>query len=77
MCGAKPPKPPPIVERDPVAEQAKAQADAQLKANIETAAKRRRRAQSGGGMAATAIRAANLGGGAGNSLLAPTAQALK
>lgn len=77
MCGAKPPKAPPVVVRDPVAEQAKAQAEAQAKANAETAAKRSKRAMSGGGMAATAIRAANLGAGGGSpSLFAPKAQAM-
>lgn len=74
MCGKKPPKPPPVIERDPVADQAKADGEAQIKANAETVAKRRKRAMSGGGMAATALRAANLGGGSG-SLFSPTAQA--
>lgn len=78
MCGAKPQKMPPVVERDPVAEQAKAQAEAQTKANAETAAKRRKRAMSGGGMAATALRAANLGGGNDSrSLFRPGAEAMK
>jgi hypothetical protein len=64
-------KTPKVVQRDPVAEQAKAQAEAQGKANAETAAKRRKRAANGGGVAAAAVRAANLGGGS-PSLLAPT-----
>jgi len=78
MCAPKPPKMPPVVQRDPVAEQAKAQAEAQTKANAETAAKRRKRAMSGGGMAATALRAANMGAGNDSrSLLQPSAEAMK
>lgn len=76
MCGKKPPKPPAVVERDPVAEQAKAQAEAQTKANQEIAAKRKRRAQSGSGMAAQAIKAANLGGMSGGSTMLTQAKPL-
>ena len=74
MCGAAPKPPPPVVQRDPVAEQAKADAQAQQTANAETAAKRRRRAQSGNGMAAQAIRAATLGGADNSRTLLPTAK---
>lgn len=64
MCGSKPKAPPPVVQRDPIAEQAEADRKATIAANSETAARRRRRASSGGGgMAATALRAANLGSG--------------
>ncbi len=71
MCGKKPPAPPPIVQRDPVAEKAQADADAQMQANAETSTKRRRRSVAGGGgLASQAIRAASLGSaGAGQSLL--------
>lgn len=71
MCGKKPTKPPQVVERDPIAEQAEADRKAQMEANAATVSKRRRRASSGGGLAGRAIRAATLGGaGEGNSLLA-------
>jgi hypothetical protein len=43
MCGKKPKAPPPVVQRDPVAEQRKAEAEAQTSANAETAQRRRRR----------------------------------
>lgn len=76
MCGKSPKKPPPVVERDPVAEQAKAESDAQVKANLETAMKRRRRNRSGQGMAAMAIKAANLGGGNTNKSLLTQARPL-
>lgn len=46
MCGKTPAPPPPVVQRDPVAEQRKAEADAQVKANAELAHRRRRRQRS-------------------------------
>lgn len=46
MCGKTPKAPPPVVQRDPVAEQRKAEADAQIKANSEQAQRRRRRMRS-------------------------------
>lgn len=46
MCGKAPKAPPPVVQRDPVAEQRKAEADAQIKANAEQAQLRRRRRRS-------------------------------
>jgi type IV secretory pathway TrbL component len=73
MCGKTPKPPPPIVQRDPVAEQAKADAQAQQAANAQTADKRRRRLQSGNGMAAQAIRAATLGGSDNSRTLLPKA----
>lgn len=72
MCGSKPKAPPPVVQRDPVAEQARAEAQSQQLTNADAAAKRRRQAAGGnGGMANAAIRAATLGSaGSGPSLLA-------
>lgn len=68
MCG-KAPKTPKVIERDPIAEQRQAEAEAQVKANSETAARRRRRNASGGGL--SGMRAAMLGtGGEAKSLLA-------
>ena len=46
MCGKSPKPPPPVVQRDPVAEQREAEAKAQVKANQETATRRRRRGRS-------------------------------
>lgn len=47
MCGRpKVQAPPPVVQRDPVAEQRKAEAEAQVKANSELATRRRRRRRS-------------------------------
>lgn len=46
MCGKTPKAPPPVVQRDPVAEQREAEALAQTKANQETAQRRRRRQRS-------------------------------
>jgi hypothetical protein len=43
MCGKSAPPQPKVVQRDPVADEAKAQAEAQRKTNTETAAKKRRR----------------------------------
>ena len=40
MCGSKP-KPPQVVQRDPVADAAKAANEAQAKANAETATRRK------------------------------------
>ena len=65
MCGKKPPAPPAVVQRDPVAEQKKAEADAQMTANTDGAARRRRRNFSSS-MSATANRA-NLLGSAGQA----------
>lgn len=48
MCG-KSPKTPQVIQRDPIAEQRAAEADAQIKANSEAAARRRRRNASGNG----------------------------
>lgn len=54
MCG-KTPKTPKVVERDPVAEQIKAENEGQMAANSEAVARRRRRGGAGaGGMAAQA-----------------------
>lgn len=54
MCG-KTPKVPKVVERDPVAEQIKAENEGQMAANSEAVARRRRRGRTGaGGMAAQA-----------------------
>ena len=41
MCTSKP-KPPPVVVRDPVADQKQADAEAQMKSNAEIATRRRR-----------------------------------
>lgn len=73
MCGKTPKPPPAIVQRDPVAEQRRAEAEGQMKANEETANTRRRRGMAGATVAA--VRAANLGGTAGDgpSLLAQAA----
>lgn len=49
MCGRRP-KTPKVIERDPIAEQRKAEADAQLKANRDLAGQRRRRQASGGSL---------------------------
>lgn len=46
MCGKTPKAPPPVVQVDPVEEQRKAEAEAQVKANSELAQRRRRRARS-------------------------------
>lgn len=44
MCGpTKPVAPPPVVQRDPVAEQRQAEAEATVKTNAELASRRRRR----------------------------------
>lgn len=51
MCG-KTPKTPKVVQRDPEAEQRRAEAEAAMKANAETAQRRRRR---GGGAIARAV----------------------
>lgn len=74
MCGSSPKAPPPVVQRDPVAEQAKAEAEAQTNANADQANRRRRRGWSGA-LSSSAARAGNLGAPAtgtiaGNSLLA-------
>lgn len=61
MCGKAPKAPPPVVQRDPVAEQAKAEAEAQQNANAEMASRRRRRGWSGA-LSSAAARAGNLGG---------------
>ena len=45
MCG-KAPSTPTVVQRDPVAEQRQAEAEAQVKANSELATRRRRRNRS-------------------------------
>lgn len=70
MCGKTPKPPPPVVQRDPVAEQAKLEAEAATKANAETASRRRRRGMSGGIVNAVR-RAQTLAGtdGSGPSLL--------
>lgn len=65
MCG-KSPKTPAVVTRDPVAEQAAAEATAQQEANTNTAALRKRRSRS-----SLLTGAGETTGGA----LAPTAQA--
>lgn len=71
MCGKTPKPPPPVVQRDPVAEQAQAEAKAQQLANADAAQARKRQAASGTGMVNSAIRAATLGSAAsGRSLLA-------
>ena len=69
MCG-KTPKVPTVIQRDPAADQLKAEAEAQLKVNSETANKRRRKLESGGGMSAAARAAQRDNGAATNSLLA-------
>lgn len=46
MCLPKPPKAPAIVVRDPVADEAKAQGEATIKANADLANRRRARNQS-------------------------------
>lgn len=61
MCGKAPKAPPPVVQRDPVAEQAKAEAEAQQNANADAANRRRRRGWSGA-LSSAAARAGNLGG---------------
>lgn len=48
MCGKAPKPPPPVVQRDPVAEQAASEAQAQQAANADTAARKRRRMFSAG-----------------------------
>lgn len=72
MCGKSPKAPPPVQQRDPVAEQAKAEADAQREANAATANKRRRRS-----FASTLSQAARgrglLGGGDSPNTLLPSA----
>lgn len=61
MCGKAPKAPPPVVQRDPVAEQKKAEAEAQTEANKQLATRRRRRGASGA-LSAMASRYGNLGG---------------
>lgn len=60
MCGKAPKAPPPVVQRDPVAEQRKLEAEAQTAANAESANRRRRRAR-GGSVQPGAMRATLLG----------------
>lgn len=71
MCGKQPKAPPPVVQRDPVAEQKKLEAEAQTAANAESANRRRRRARAGavqpGAMRATLLAGA---GAQSRSLLA-------
>lgn len=43
MCGSKPKPPPPVVQRDPVADQRQAEAEGQQAANSAIATRRRRR----------------------------------
>ena len=62
MCGKAPKAPPPVVQRDPVAEQQKAEAQAQQDANAETANRRRRRSWTSG-LSAASARSGSLGGG--------------
>lgn len=73
MCGkkAKAPAPAQVVQRDPVADQAKAEAEAQQAANAELAAKRRRRGWQSSLATAGRNAASTLGNsqGQGNSLL--------
>lgn len=71
MCGKKPAPPPPVVQRDPVAEQLKADNEAQRNANAETATRRRRRGI-GGAMTSIMLRGAqqSASGTAGKTLLA-------
>jgi hypothetical protein len=46
VCFPKPPKPPPVVKSDPVADEAKAVAESTQRANAELAMQRRSRAKS-------------------------------
>lgn len=73
MCGKTPKPPPPVVQRDPVAEQKKAEAEAQTEANKQLAARRKRRGASGA-LSALATRYGNLGGSAGERTLLPQAK---
>lgn len=66
MCGKAPKAPPPVVQRDPVAEQRKAEADAQRTANAETANRRRRRSWTAG-LSSAAARAGRPGAGGGEA----------
>lgn len=75
MCGKKPKPAPPVVQRDPVADQAKAEAEAQQAANADTANRRRRRGWSGA-LSGLAMRNAGALGGPGakpDSLFTPAA----
>lgn len=72
MCGKKPAPTPQVIQRDPVADQAKAEAEAQTTANTELAQRRRRRSWSAS-LSQAGSRGALLGGGSvdqGHSLLA-------
>lgn len=67
MCFPKPPKPPPVIVRDPVADEAKAQAVATGKANADLVARRRARNDS---RLTTAGAQGSLPASAGQSILA-------
>lgn len=72
MCGKAPKAPPPVVQRDPVAEQRQAEAEAQTEANKQLAGRRKRRGASGA-LSALATRYGNLGGSAGQRSIIPQA----